>query len=160
MGYYFRQRRDLHAPVLPKPSRSRKWFYAMLLLAFLAGIVGVLTPSKRYDGASIASGPFPWPKDCPSRDYRSGDRLPKACFDRFQRISHDWIVAHGLKLDGSRRGKTTYYRLGNDAVDPLCVVWEKSCTIMAIYPGLFVVDRRVASTTSAGWRTLQPGEER
>jgi len=159
MGYHFRQHPDLHVPVQPQPSRPWKWFYVMLFVAFLAGLVGALTPAERYDGSRIAGGSFPWPEGCQPRDYRSSNRLPKACFDRFQKISYDWIVAHGLKLDSRRRGKTTYYRLGNDAVNPLCAAWEESCTIKVSYTALFVVDSKVAGTTSADWRTLPLGEE-
>ena len=156
MGYPLRQPLNADLPDRSQPRLLSKWFAAMLFVALLGGLIASL-PGQQYDGSRIAAGPYPWPKECPQRSYSVSDRLPRACFSRFQKISHDWMIAHGLKLDsGGSRGRTIYYRLGDAAVDPLCVAWEDFCAITAIYPGLFVIDPKISGTTSTDWRTL-PG---
>lgn len=142
----------------PPEWRPSKWmvftFFALLTIV----CVGTLLGRKPYDGARIAASDFQWPTGCDPRTFGPGDRLPKACFDRFQKISSKWAGEHHLKIRQARRSYYSYYRLGNDAVSPLCVVWEDSCTISWLYRGMFVTDPHIADTTSAGWRTLAPGE--
>ena len=138
---------------------SRRWIKALAVFAIAIAVVRLVSSPSNYDGSKIAAGTFPWPDGCQPRRYERGVRLPKPCFDRFQKLSHSWIKSHGLKLDRNGRGKTTYHRIGNDAVDGMCVAWENSCTIQMLYPDMFVVDPRIADTTSSAWRTMAPGEK-
>jgi hypothetical protein len=136
----------------------------LVITAFIMGLAAlgsfVAITTKPYDGRRIAAAAFVWPAGCPARGYEPGNRLPRACFDRFQELSPEWARAHRLKIhQTARTSYYSYYRLGNDAVSPLCIAWEKSCTISWVYRGLFVVDPTVTNSTSMGWRTLPPAKD-
>lgn len=137
----------------------RRWNIALMIFAIAAAAVTLLVRPRYYDGTKIAAAPFAWPTGCSARTFRVGDRLPNACFDRFQMLSHQWIKEHGLRLKGSRglkgrRGKTVYHRIGNDAVESLCVFWENTCKVRVIYRNVFVPDAHILDTSSFAWRTV------
>jgi hypothetical protein len=136
---------------------SRRWILTLAIFAIATAAVTLLERPRIYDGTKIAAAPFAWPSGCTARSYRVGDQLPNACFDRFQKLSHQWIKEHGLRLKNGR-GKTVYHRIGNDAAESLCVIWEDSCTIRVIYRDVFVPDGRIRDTSSWAWRTIPRGE--
>ncbi len=152
MGYQFHRWSGLNSgtPVILR--RTGRLFALALVTVLIAALVSQLNPPA-YDGSRIAAGPFTWPVGCPQRTYRVSDRLPRACLDRFQTISPEWSAKHGLKLD-AHRGKTHYYRLGNDAVRAQCASWQDPCEIKRIYPGLFIAEPLIAGPTSANWQTI------
>jgi len=149
----------LDEPRAPNPQwKPSHWMVLAFFVALAVICVGTYLGRRRYDGARIAAGPFRWPDGCSPRRYRPGDRLPEPCFDRFQKISSKWASAHHLRVRQGRRSYYNYYRIGNDAVSPLCLVWQDSCTIGWAYRGLFVVDESISGETSADWRTVAPAK--
>ncbi|WP_294122811.1 hypothetical protein [Sphingomonas sp.] len=147
----------------PPPPRPRKSGWMLLIalgLSALSAFIRVIHPEPGYDGTKIAAGTFPWPDGCPSYNYRPGNRLPRACFDRFQKVSSQWARAHHLKIRRSSRASWySYYRIGDDAVEDFCIIWEDDCAVGNIYRSVFVTDRRIADGRSYGWRTLAPGQQ-
>jgi len=139
--------------------RPAKWMVFVYFIGLIAlGSIELIT-RKAYDGALIAASEYHWPEGCEVRVYRPGDRLPKACFSLFQKISSRWAGDHHLKITQARRSYYSYYRLGNDAVSPLCVVGQDTCTISWLYRELFVPDPSILDASSSAWRTVPAGEK-
>ena|SRR5436190_2886276 len=159
MGYmgYAGNRYSQPNDLPPRPRRGGRRFLLSLGLVVISSIYGTLHPEPPYDGSKIVAGRFAWPEGCPHRDFRPGDRLPHSCFDRFQKISPKWARAHHLKVRRSSKSSSrSYYRVGNDAVEDFCIVWEDDCLAGNVYRSVFITDPRILDTTSYGWRTITP----
>ena len=138
----------------PRRRISGWWILAALSLCVVAAAIAKLNEAP-FDGSKIAAGTFRWPEGCEQRRYRSGDSLPHACFDRFQRISSKWAKAHHMKVRQTKKSSWySYYRLGDDAVEKFCVVWEDDCRAGNVYQSVFLTDSRIFDPTSSGWQTI------
>ena len=140
-----------------RPSRrpvSKWWLIGGFSLCVVDSAIAKLT-EQPFDGSKIAAGQFQWPAGCSERQYRPGDQLSRACFDRFQKISPKWARAHRMKVRQTRKSSHySYYRLGDDAVEKFCIAWEDHCRVGNVYQALFITDPRISDPRSSGWRTI------
>lgn len=106
---------------------NAKKIAAAMAVLMTAGLLGVTlwmvsaVEGKRSDAASrqFAVAPYHWSSACPASDYRAVRTVPIGCADRRYRLGSVW----NLGLDAHKG--TQWYRLGDDAFELRCTMFDK-----------------------------------
>ena len=122
------------------PYQIKGWRRALLLI--LLPILGVafwllIYPPKEFVNPRFKAAEFQWPSECPARQYRRGDDLPRACVRALTPIPKQvtdeyWFVDRA-------KGRRMFYRIGNDAASFSCVINGDTCHITNIYNNTYVI---------------------
>jgi hypothetical protein len=124
----------------------------VVLVAFLPFV----RSPKHYDGARILAAPFTWPDGCEPGSYSKSIRMSRACFVPSNSISRDWRIAHGVEIRHWSKVRPLFYRVGNDAIAPICDNWNEYCSVEIVYRDIFIADEAMP-TNPSGWRTIERG---
>jgi hypothetical protein len=110
-------------------------------IAILACITGAilalkwtLDPAPHFVNPHFVSSRYEWPSGCVVRRYIEDEGIPGACADPKYYIGDGY--KYGFPQQG--RGRATYYRVNNDAVDIGCEVFRDRCVANFIVKDVFV----------------------
>lgn len=134
MSYTDPSREDMIEMIEAERKRQRPYFkWVALAIAVLLIVVFML--EKPFVNPKIKAEAYVWPQGCEERKYKNQDEIPPECEnDRY-------YIGNGREF-GWSRAPGGYYRVGNDAVQVVCLFYDQSsCTVNRIVNDVFVVGK-------------------
>jgi hypothetical protein len=109
------------------------WKWAVLALAICALLTVVAIIERPFVNPKITAESFVWPKGCEEKEYNDGQIISPQC------QQDKYYIGKGREY-GWDRAPGGYYRLGNDAIQITCKIYDvNSCVVNRIIRNVFVV---------------------
>jgi hypothetical protein len=116
---------------------TRVWWLAISLIIGIIVIMKIMPERVAFVNPKIVAQPFVWPEGCEKKQYEEEMPVHREC------ISELYNIGDGRKWGWKSSSKlSSYYRVGNDAIFPIC---NDNCKVLLIIKDVFITDIRLVT---------------